>query len=152
MQNHVISFLQRVTGILRTDYWIHVVRGDQGVASVMITVLGYDPDLANHCLNELLKQFCAKYPPKVIDSTDSFSLPELESSLEKYNRSEDDPTIDLIKKELDETKKVLEDTIQKVLDRGDNINDLVDRTGHLSEQSKTFYRTAKAQNSCCQIM
>jgi hypothetical protein len=63
-------------------------------------------------------------------------------------------------------------TIESVLQRGEKINDLVDRSQALSAQSKMFYKTAKKvrvllysakgasslfsfcgqQNSCCLIM
>lgn len=62
-------------------------------------------------------------------------------------------------------------TIESVLQRGEKINDLVDRSNALSMQSKMFYKTAKKvcvslcsagmptefrvglqQNSCCLIM
>ena len=34
-------------------------------------------------------------------------------------------------------------TIESVLERGEKINDLVDRSNALSAQSKAFYKTAK---------
>ena len=61
-------------------------------------------------------------------------------------------------------------TIESVLERGEKLNDLVDRSNALSAQSKMFYKTAKKvcglivysaltlmssftqQNSCCVVM
>lgn len=46
-----------------------------------------------------------------------------------------------IQKELDETKIVLHKTIESVLQRGEKIDDLVQKSDGLSAQSKMFYRT-----------
>lgn len=40
-------------------------------------------------------------------------------------------------------------TIESVLERGEKLDNLVERSNALSAQSKMFYKTAKKQNSCC---
>jgi synaptobrevin family protein YKT6 len=50
-----------------------------------------------------------------------------------------------VQAELDETKVVLHKTIESVLDRGQKLDDLVQKSDALSAQSKMFYRTAKKQ-------
>lgn len=78
-----------------------------------------------------------------------------------------------IQKELDETKIVLHKTIESVLERGEKIDSLVEKSDGLSAQSKMFYskhllyfmkysistvlislyiEQAKQQNSCCVLM
>ena len=47
--------------------------------------------------------------------------------------------------ELDETKIVLHKTIESVLERGEKLDSLVERSDALSAQSKMFYKTAKKQ-------
>ena len=44
-----------------------------------------------------------------------------------------------IQKELDETKIVLHKTIESVLERGEKIDTLVNKSNDLSSQSKAFY-------------
>lgn len=39
-----------------------------------------------------------------------------------------------------------------VLQRGEKLEDLVERSGELSAQSKLFYREAKKANSCCAVV
>lgn len=56
-----------------------------------------------------------------------------------------------IQKELDETTQIMHETIDKVLERGVKLDDLVDRSADLSSQSRMFYKTAKKHNSCCTI-
>ena len=73
----------------------------------------------------------------------------LESYLQKYqNPVEADPMMK-VQNELDETKIVLHNTIEAVLQRGERLDDLVAKSEGLSLQSKTFYKTAKKTNSCC---
>lgn len=51
-----------------------------------------------------------------------------------------------IQKELDETKIVLHKTIESVLQRGEKIDDLVQKSDGLSSQSKMFYRKFFGRN------
>lgn len=43
-------------------------------------------------------------------------------------------------------------TIESVLERGEKIDNLVERSEDLSRQSKVFYTQAKKTNSCCTYM
>lgn len=57
--------------------------------------------------------------------------------------------------QLHETKDILVKTIDKVLQRGEKLDDLVEKSGALSNQSKQFYKAARKTNSCfgsCSIM
>ena len=50
-----------------------------------------------------------------------------------------------VQAELDETKIVLHKTIESVLERGQKLDSLVERSDALSAQSKLFYKSAKKQ-------
>jgi len=39
-----------------------------------------------------------------------------------------------------------------VLQRGEKLEDLVERSGELSSQSKLFYKQAKRANACCAVI
>lgn len=54
-------------------------------------------------------------------------------------------TIMKVQAELDETKIVLHKTIESVLQRGEKLDSLVERSDALSAQSRMFYKTAKKQ-------
>lgn len=53
-----------------------------------------------------------------------------------------------VQQELDKTKAILHETIESVLDRGEKLDDLVNKSDELSFASKQFYRQAKKTNSC----
>lgn len=51
-----------------------------------------------------------------------------------------------------ELKKVNENVVRglaSVLDRGQTLNDLVEKSENLSSQTKKLFKTAKKQNACC---
>ena len=73
--------------------------------------------------------------------------------LEVYMQKFQDPTqsdaMSRLQSDLDDTKIVLHSTIEAVLQRGEKLDDLVDKSEALSMQSKAFYKTARKTNSCC---
>jgi len=154
--------------------------GSMGMAAVMITDLEYPYRPAFSLLTKILDEHApllANLPsPSAAPSFGSASanafsanpsqaaaggLPpaqkgKLEGTLASYLTKYQDPkqadTIMKVQKELDETKIVLHKTIESVLERGEKLDNLVERSNALSAQSKMFYKTAKKQNSCCVIM
>lgn len=82
----------------------------------------------------------------------SCKYPKLEEALRDYQDPTQVDKIMKLDKQLAETKDILHKTIDKVLERGERLDDLVDRSAALSSQSKLFYKQAKKTNSCCVIM
>ncbi|WVR03546.1 hypothetical protein IAU60_000538 [Kwoniella sp. DSM 27419] len=154
--------------------------GSPGLAAVMITDLEYPYRPAFSLLTKLLDEHtsllanlpaASAAPSFGSASANAFGgnpsqaaaggLPpaqkgKLEGTLANYLTKYQDPkqadTIMKVQKELDETKIVLHKTIESVLERGEKLDNLVERSNALSAQSKMFYKTAKKQNSCCVVM
>lgn len=57
-----------------------------------------------------------------------------------------------IQKDLDETKITLHQTIESVLQRGEKLENLVDKSSDLSMASQMFYKQARKNNQCCKLM
>ena len=76
-------------------------------------------------------------------------FPAIQEYVVRYQDPKQADTIMKVQQELDETKIILHKTIESVLERGENLDSLVDKSAALSASSKTFYKTAKSQNSCC---
>lgn len=74
------------------------------------------------------------------------ALPPL---LAKYQDPKEADAITKMQNDLDETKIILRNTIEQVLERGEKLDELVNQSENLSLQSKAFYKTAKKTNSCC---
>lgn len=56
-----------------------------------------------------------------------------------------------IRQQLDETIVIMHENIDKVLERGENITELVEKSERLSASSKAFYKVARKHNRCCTI-
>jgi synaptobrevin family protein YKT6 len=54
-----------------------------------------------------------------------------------------------VQKEIEDVKEVMVENIDKVLARGEKIDDLVERSQSLDTASKNFYKKSKKLNSCC---
>lgn len=54
-----------------------------------------------------------------------------------------------IQDDLDEIKGIMNKNIADILDRGETLESLMEKSDDLSAQSVIFYKKAKKQNSCC---
>ncbi|GJE92323.1 synaptobrevin family protein [Phanerochaete sordida] len=140
--------------VQENNYTAHVYNrgGVEQLAAVIITDHEYPVRPAFSLLAKLLDDFTAKIPQTSFGNPSAISFPEINNYLQKYQDPRQADAIMRVQQELDETKIVLHKTIESVLERGEKLNDLVDRSNALSAQSKMFYKTAKKQNSCCVLM
>jgi len=140
--------------VQENNYTAHVYNrgGAEQLAAVIITDQEYPVRPAFSLLTKLLDDFTAKIPQSSFSKPSSISFPELNTYLQKYQDPRHADNIMRVQQELDETKIVLHKTIESVLQRGEKLDNLVERSTALSAQSKMFYKTAKKQNSCCSVM
>ena len=134
------------------------------LSAVIIADGEYPVRPAFSLLTKILDDFIAKVPQSTFNTPAAISFPELNTYLQKYQDPRQADAIMKVQQELDETKIILvscmlrwavrtvshsvglgvqHKTIESVLQRGEKINDLVDRSNALSAQSKMFYKTAK---------
>ncbi|KZT19340.1 snare protein YKT6 [Neolentinus lepideus HHB14362 ss-1] len=140
--------------VQENNYVAHVYNrgGAEQLAGVLITDQEYPVRPAFSLLTKVLDDFTAKVPQSQYANPAGISFPEATAYLQKYQDPRQADAIMKVQQELDETKIVLHKTIESVLQRGEKLDNLVDRSQALSAQSKMFYKTAKKQNSCCVIM
>lgn len=128
---------------------------------VIITDQEYPVRPAFSLLAKVLDDFTAKIPQSSFSNPSAISFPELNTYLQKYQDPRHADNIMRVQQELDETKIVLvrilslvdflyfpyvcsqHKTIESVLQRGEKLDNLVERSTALSAQSKMFYKTAK---------
>jgi synaptobrevin family protein YKT6 len=128
--------------------------------AVIITDHEYPIRPAFSLLTKILDEFSVKVPQSSFTSPSSIAFPEINAYIEKYQDPKQADTIMKVQQELDETKIVLvsraavdplvdayfllqHKTIESVLQRGEKLDSLVERSNALSAQSKMFYKTAK---------
>ncbi|KAI5083500.1 hypothetical protein GOP47_0003243 [Adiantum capillus-veneris] len=80
------------------------------------------------------------------------SWPFLNEALVKYQDPTEADKLLKIQRELDETKHILHRTIDSVLERGEKLDSLVEKSSDLSMASQVFYKQAKKANQCCTIL
>jgi len=140
--------------VQENNYVAHVYNrgGAEQLAGVIITDQEYPVRPAFSLLTKLLDEFIAKIPQSSFQNPTTISFPEISIYIQKYQDPRQADTIMKVQQELDETKIVLHKTIESVLQRGEKLDNLVERSNALSTQTKMFYKTAKKQNSCCVVM
>lgn len=136
------------------QYTIHAYASSQGVCAVFISDQKYPSLVAHSLLSKMIDEFTSAHPQSdyIGISKPKLDYPQLKDYIVKYQKPEEMDSITKIQRDLDDTKEVLHKTINSLLERGERIDDLVDKSDGLNAQSKMFYRQAKKQNACCIVM
>ena len=123
------------------DYTFHAYGRTEGVCGIIITNHEYPVLVAHSILSKVMDEFLAEHPRSEWEDDDAtVEFPQLKEHLDKYQDPAEADSIVRIQKELDETKIVLHKTIESVLERGEKIDSLVEKSDGLSAQSKMFYK------------
>jgi synaptobrevin family protein YKT6 len=127
----------------------HAYGRTEGVCGILITDLEYPRLVAHQVLSKVVDEFTTKYPrtayANATKDSPKLSFPELKEYIQKYQDPQQADSIMKIQKELDETKILLHNTIESVLQRGEKIDNLVAKSDGLSAQSKMFYTQVGVQ-------
>ncbi|GAA6022581.1 hypothetical protein JCM11491_000691 [Sporobolomyces phaffii] len=150
--------------VQENSYTAHVYsRQADHLSGVIITDQEYPVRVAFSLLNKILDEFTTKIPRATWEDKARqgraqggkvgvlVDYPQLQEYVQKYQDPRQADSIMKVQQELDETKIILHKTIESVLERGEKLDSLVDKSAALSASSKSFYKTAKKQNSCCVI-
>ncbi|KAJ6817219.1 VAMP-like protein YKT61 isoform X2 [Iris pallida] len=139
--------------IIDPDYKVHAYNRDG------LCALGFMDDhypvrsafsLLNTVLDEYQKSFGESWRAVETDVTEPWSY--LNEALTKYQDPAEADKLLKIQRDLDETKIILHKTIESVLERGENLNTLVEKSNDLSGASQIFYRQARRTNQCFTIL
>lgn len=132
-------------------YMCHVYARADSLGAVLISDHEYPHRVAHTLLTKVLDDFSSKVSPDQwpAGSESSIDFTTLPAMLTKYQDPREADALTRMQEDLDETKIILRNTIEAVLDRGEKLDDLVYKSESLSIQSKAFYKTAKKTNSCC---
>ncbi|PIM98376.1 SNARE protein YKT6, synaptobrevin/VAMP syperfamily [Handroanthus impetiginosus] len=106
--------------------------------------------LLNQVLDEYQKNFGDSWKTVQADNTQQW--PYLSEALTKFQDPAEADKLLRIQRELDETKIILHKTIDSVLERGEKLDSLVEKSSDLSAASQMFYKQAKKTNQCCTIL
>lgn len=130
-------------------YMAHSYMQADGLGACCICDEEYPRRPAFVMLSKVLEDFQSAHPNWKQVNSANFNLTQI---LARWQDPQTADSILKVQNELDETKAIVSETLEKILDRGQKLDDLVSRSNELSEQSKAFYKTAKKTNSwCCSI-
>jgi synaptobrevin family protein YKT6 len=134
-------------------YKFHSLGHNTGVVGIVVADHDYPMPVAQALLTKVVDEFTTKYPKSAWErGNPTLPFPELDQYLVKYQDPAAADSIMRIQKELDETKVILHKTIESVLERGEKIDNLVQKSEGLSAQSKMFYSKTFPWPCCNRIM
>ena len=139
------------SSVKEQEYIAHAYVRDDNLTAVLISDQEYNKRVAHSLLNKVLDEFSKVVPskqwPTIQENMANYT--ELPALLSKYQNPKEADALTKLQLDLDETKIILHQTIESVLQRGEKLDDLVAKSEDLGLQSKTFYKTAKKTNACC---
>lgn len=132
-------------------YMCHVYVRADNLAGVLIADHEYPHRVAHTLITKILDDFSSKVSADQwqTGTESSIAFDSLPTFLAKYQDPKEADPLTKMQTDLDETKIILKNTIESVLERGEKLEDMVTKSEQLSMQSKAFYKTAKKTNSCC---
>lgn len=138
------------------NYVGHTFSRLEGISCVIISDKEYPVRPAYTLINKIVDDYLQAHPVaswESLQAPDSLcAFPELETYLSRYQDPTQADSLMRVQAELDETKIVLHKTIESVLQRGEKLDSLVDKSEALLSLSRLFYKQAKKTNSCCVIV
>ncbi|KAH7731420.1 Synaptobrevin YKT6 [Aphelenchoides avenae] len=140
------------SSIKEQEYLIHCYVRPDRLVGVCVTDQEYQSRVAFSMLTRVLDDFASTVPPpqwSQITDEKACKYEKLPELLTKWQNPREADALTKVQDEVEETKVVLHNTMQAVLDRGEKLDDLVKASENLSEQSKMFYTQARKLNKCC---
>ena len=102
-----------------------------------------DTEVAFSYLSDLKKKLLTTYDNKTIRSSFSYQLKDFSGEIKKLaNSYEINPTskIGMLKERLTETTEILHDNVEKLLQRGEKLNIIAQKSSRLRESSDDFVK------------
>jgi len=132
------------------EYMVHCYNRS-GLVGLVFASASYPQRSAFSVINKVLDEYTTAEGDawKLVQSDAKDGPPLLTEALTKYQDPHEADKLLKIQKELDETKIILHKTIDSVLQRGEKLDTLVEKSNDLSLASQVFYKQARKTNQCC---
>jgi synaptobrevin family protein YKT6 len=144
---------QRVTvNLQEIPFVVHVHHRFGGLTCTAITDVSYPQRVIFTMMSQIMREFNEEWPEWVNSNQDgNVQSSVLIRMFEQYQNPEEADKVMKIQKNLDDVKDVMTKNIEDVLERGENLDELMVKSEDLSTVSYKFYKTAKNANSCCPV-
>nr|XP_058152681.1 synaptobrevin homolog YKT6 isoform X1 [Dasypus novemcinctus] len=134
------------------EYLCHVYVRSDSLAGVVIADGEYPSRVAFTLLEKVLDEF-SKQVDRVdwpVGSPATIPYAALDHHLSKYQNPREADPMTKVQAELDETKIILHNTMESLLERGEKLDDLVSKSEVLGVHSKAFYKTVSPRPGCAE--
>ena len=125
------------------------------VAAYAFVSEGYPERVIFAFLNKALDIFFEKFGEKWrnFKDDDNKSVEAISLEFKKFQNPKDADKLTKALGEVEDTKVVLHQSIQKLLERQGDLDKLVEKSNDLSAGAKQFYKSSKKMDkSCCQLI
>jgi len=133
------------------NYICNVRVSKSGLAVAVVCEEKYPTNVSFEMLKEAMELFVKKVDEETWKSTTkdaNFPVEGIEELLKRYE-TKTGTKIELIQRELDETKKILHEDINLLITRSESIDSILDKSNDLSQASKVFVKQAQDLNGPC---
>ncbi|XP_031310460.1 synaptobrevin homolog YKT6 isoform X1 [Camelus dromedarius] len=127
------------------EYLCHVYVRNDSLAGVVVADNEYPSRVAFSLLEKVLDDF-SKQVDRIdwpVGSPATIEYTGLDTHLSRYQNPREADPMTKVQAELDETKIILHNTMESLLERGEKLDDLVSKSEVLGIQSKAFYKTSR---------
>jgi synaptobrevin family protein YKT6 len=120
----------------------------------MVTDTNYTSSVAKMIMTDIKNDFNANYLMKLpsIKNDILINIPLLTDIMTKYQESASYSRIEDVKGKIEDVKEIMIKNIELILERGEKIQTLVQKSTDLSESSKRFYKATRKLKRCCFIL
>jgi synaptobrevin family protein YKT6 len=130
-------------------------KSPNGYSIVLLTIHDYNQRIAFELLDKINNLLCEQFNNEIIkinNNTDvNVHIDTINNLFTKYQNPNEVDKILIVKDKLDDVKELMIQNIDKLLIRGEKIEDLIEQSNDLSNISKGFSRETKKLNRCCII-
>ena len=133
-------------------YLVHVHVRLDGLCGTVVCDKDYPQRVAFTYLGKQLNDFESSVPhwkSLTIDQNSSPFENKLNDDLIKFQNPHEADKLSKIQSDLDEITATMKTNIDQILQRGETLDSLMDKSDDLSAASKVFYKQAKKTNQCC---
>ncbi|KAF7457263.1 putative prenylated protein [Cryptosporidium felis] len=136
--------------ITHDEFTIFSYKWADGVSIFLICNNKYPSRTAFSCINEVYRTFRDQVSGETLGTADQISLKEIDVLLNKYKDPLVSDAIIESQMKINRAKEAINTSLKSFLDRGENLDELIQKSSDLSESSKKLFKLSKkAKRSCC---
>jgi synaptobrevin family protein YKT6 len=143
------------------NYRCHTYVANTNIGIAVLSTLNYPPRVAHDLVGIAYDRFIESdfyetNKNKFINQTRDLEYRGLDNVMTElivqYRKPEQVDRISMIQNELDEARTIIQGTLDNLLDRGEKLDDLMNRTSDLSFSTKQFAKRTDDLNKCCTFL